>query len=131
MNTTEIIFAIAIAILHPWFFNKLTSQVLGYTEIKQMCKNYKWDTQREELQRCQEIQSNKLESVETYVHIVLLAIAIITIILSSVIQTKSTKVGLGFGGILLLLVAISSYWYRYNETVRVIMRLRQFSKVRF
>lgn len=121
MNTTEIIFAIAIAILHPWFFNKLASQIFGYNDINRMCSGLSWTDQKEELDQCQDQRESLLQPVELKVHITLLAIALTTIILSSFIQTKSTKVGLGFGGIILLIIAISSYWYKYNETVRLVL----------
>lgn len=40
MDTTEVIFSLAIAILYPFFFNKLTKQIVGYDKINEMCDKY-------------------------------------------------------------------------------------------
>ena len=121
MNTSEIIFAIAIALLHPWFFNKLVSKIFGYTDIINMCSEFNWSTQKDAYDQCVDKKNVLLQPVELKIHITLIAIALTTIILSSFIQTKSTKVGLGFGGIILLIIAISTYWYKYNETIRLVI----------
>ena len=121
MNTTEIIFAIAIALLHPWFFNKLASKIFGYDEIVNMCNGLNWNEQKDELNQCIDKKTALQQPAELKIHITLIAIALTTIVVSSFIGTKSTKVGLGFGGIILLIIAVFTYWYRYNETIRLVI----------
>lgn len=49
----------------------------------------------------------------------LIVIALIAIVLTSVIQTKSTKFGVGLGGVFTLIFALTFYWYRYNENAKL------------
>ena len=138
LDTTEIIFSIAIAIVYPFFFTKLTSKILNYEDVSNMCDNYnmypyyigssfrpavpKQETSEEdkiEAERCRKERETKLDDVKFKQHIMLIVIAFIGILATSAIQTNSTKVGVGIGGILTLIAALTMYWHKYNETAKL------------
>ncbi len=135
MDTTEIVFAIAIAILYPFFFNKLANQVTNLNKIKDMCKDvqmyekpanndgrmYIMGDMTNEYKACNDERKEQLEKAEFHKHLFLLAMALIGLVLSSFIQTKSTKLGVGLGGVLTLITALSLYWHRYNESTKLIV----------
>ena len=146
MDTTEIIFALAIATVYPFFFNKLANKLTKNDELStyDTCKDIKMfeDTQEQqprkrqltnnfyvmnnfggeytpEYKRCQEETQKKIDDAQLHKHLMLIAISLIGIILSSIIQTKSTKFGVGLGGVFTLIIALTMYWHKYNETARL------------
>ena len=126
MESTEIIFALAIAILYPFFFNKLANKVTNYDEIRDACKDFQMYTPgtfdfTAEYKECDNERTKKLNEAEFNKHLILLGVALTGIILSSIIQTKSTKAGVGFGGIFTLIIALMFYWHKYNETTKLIV----------
>ncbi|QKF94362.1 hypothetical protein QKU48_gp0904 [Fadolivirus algeromassiliense] len=129
LDTTELMFSLAIALLYPFFFFKLVNRMTGYDEINDMCNHIKYDwrdldqnsIQNKQYNACSDEKSKKLEKVEFHKHVMLLVIALIGIVLTSVIQTKSTKFGVGLGGVFTLLCALTIYWYRYNENTKLMV----------
>ena len=123
LDPTEYVLIYAIAILYPFFFNKLANRITGYNDVDDMCNGNRGFLYKEtpEDKKCREEKEKKLEQVELYKHLVLIAVALIGIILSSVIQTKATKLGVGFGSVLTLITAMFLYWYRYGETTRLVI----------
>ena len=147
MDTTEIIFALAIALIYPFFFNKLSNKITKNDDLNvyDSCKNipmfvenseqqqkpqkkpmrngfYLMDYQRDptpEYKKCQDEVQKKIDDAELHKHLMLIAVALIGIILSSIIQTKSTKFGVGLGGVFTLIIALTMYWHKYNETARL------------
>jgi len=142
LDTTEIIFSIAIAIVYPFFFTKLTSKILNYENVNNMCDRYnmyptyylsgsfrpavpKQEFSEEEEQKqieaeqCRKERESKLDDVKFKQHIMLIVVAFIGILATSAIQTNSTKVGVGIGGILTLIAALTMYWHKYNETAKL------------
>lgn len=128
LDTTESIFCMAIAILFPFFFYKLTNKLVGYEDVNSMCDDSagyfdlnsdKSIKARDELENCRNEKQKKLEKIELNKHIMLVVIALIGIILTSVIQTNSTKLGVGLGGVFTLILALTLYWYKYNETTKL------------
>jgi len=131
LDTTETIFCMAIAILYPFFFNKLANKMTDYDNINSLCDknyNYGWwkhdqqgktDIKQKEYETCKSEKDKKLEKAELNKHIILIVVALIGIVLSSIIQTNSTKLGVGLGGVFTLLFALLLYWHRYNETAKL------------
>ena len=124
MDTTEIVFALAIASVYPFFFSKLTNKLVGYDNVNNMCgeayRSFYVSTDKKKGNNCFNERDEKLKSVELHKHLVLIAFALIALVISSFIQTKSTKLGVGFGGVLTLIVALFGYWHRYGETSRLV-----------
>lgn len=104
MDMTEKIFAFAVVILYPFFFGKLTNYVMDNKKLNSKC----W-----------EIKNNGLQKIEFKKHVMLIIIAIIGIVLSGVVSVKSTKLGLGIGGLITLVYAMLMYWRHYDECARV------------
>lgn len=122
MDITEIILALAIAIIYPYFFHKLVDKVIGYDQISSMCDKVKYDgDEQSEYNRCNKIKDRELDSIELTRHITFLVIALASILLCSMIRQRSTKLGIGIGGIILLITAMTIYWRKYNETYKLII----------
>lgn len=141
MDTTEIIFSLAIAILYPFFFNKLTKQIVGYDKIDNMCDKYnKYDdifvfnyssfdrasnkqkspTPEEiEAEKCRKERRELLDKAELHSHLFMIFIALAGIFATSFVSTNSTKLGLGLGGVFSLIFTISMTWYKYGEMVKL------------
>lgn len=127
LDTTELMFSLAIALLYPFFFFKAVNKVTGYNTVTDMCSNikYNWDDKSDltetnkKYNACMTTKEDKLKKVELHKHIMLIVIALIAIVLTSVIQTKSTKFGVGLGGVFTLIFALTFYWYRYNENAKL------------
>jgi hypothetical protein len=157
LDTTETIFSLAIAIVYPFFFSKLTSKVSKIDSINQMCDKFdmnikyglyssynNWNSslsynsnrnidsdglkksddpaviaKREEYKKCEEDRKIKLDQAQYNQHIMLIFIAFFGILVSSAIQSSSTKVGVGLGGVLTLMVALFSYWHKYKENSKL------------
>jgi hypothetical protein len=141
MDTTEIIFALSIAMVYPFFFNKLTNKVVKnadlntFTACEGIPRHINQPSQQRRLdnsfyggfnmdytpeyKKCQKETQKKIDEAQLHKHLMLIALALIGIVLSSVIQTKSTKLGVGLGGILTLITALFMYWHKYNETGRL------------
>ena len=127
MDGTEWVFCITIAILYPVFFVKLINQVSGYNDIqdhhpcpKRVVKSIRvpWN---EEDPTCVKQRQQATDEIEFRRHLALLLVALAGVIGSSLIQTGSTKLGVGLGGILTLMSALCMYWSRYRETTRIII----------
>lgn len=139
LDTTETIFSLAIAIIYPFFFNKLTNLLVKHDEISSMCDdiypsnlfvfNSNLDSMSQQAMNekqkkydiCQKERTIKLDDANFKSHIMLIVIAFIGIIGSSAIQTHSTKVGVGLGGVFTLISALLMYWYKYNESVKLMI----------
>jgi len=140
LDTTEMMFALAIAFIFPFFFTKLANKLTKYDDIDKSCNYglsdysyfYNFNEQnpkvteeqqktREEQKRCENERKGKLDKAEFHKHLVLLAVALTAIVISSAIQTKSTKFGVGLGGVFTLIIALVVYWHKYNETSRLVI----------
>lgn len=126
LDTTELVFCIVIAILYVFFFHKLTNQASGYSDANSMCEKYPHsyllkenDPEKEEAEKCRKEQEEKLKEIGFRRHVMLLFIALLGIIGSSFIQSGSTKLGVGMGGVLTLIVALCLYWSQYKETTKI------------
>lgn len=94
MDTTEFLFSATIAIIYPFFFNKLTDKIVEGTE-----KN----------------------AAEFNKHVILILIGLMGVFSACFVHTHSTKLGLGLGGILTLLTALMTYWSKYNENMKLVI----------
>ena len=128
MDSTEMIFCYAIAILYPCFFYKLANNLTGYNEVSSMCNKYHNyyslnddDIKYKKSKKCYAEKDKELEKVEFNRHIMLIFLALVGIILTSVIHTNSTKLGIGMGGIFTLIFALYLYWSKYNETTKLMI----------
>lgn len=132
MDSTELVFSMAIAVLFPFFFSKLANKISGYNEVSEMCDklaprlysvnlNLNKDNDNSEYDKCYKEREEKLKDAEFHKHLVLIAVALIGLVLSAVIQTKSTKLGVGIGSIITLVIALFLYWHRYNETSKLVV----------
>jgi hypothetical protein len=117
MNITEIIVALSLAIIHPYFFDTITKLMLNYDQIMHKCSF----SNSTEYERCIKLNEPEMKKVALKNHVILMVIALTSILLSIIIQGKSTKFGLGIGGIILLSMTLTSYWKNYNEKERVII----------
>lgn len=144
MDTTEIIFSLAIAILYPFFFNKLTKQIIGYDKIDGMCDKYNkysdyfvlnsWSTfdrhsekekqpthEEIEAKKCRDERRELLDKADLHSHLFMIFVALAGIFATSFVSTNSTKLGLGLGGVLSLIFTISMTWYKYGEMVKLVV----------
>lgn len=122
MDITETIIAVAIALIHPYFFHKLVDQILGYNTINKMCNHIKFDiNDNSTYKQCQTAKDSKLDHLELSRHVTLLVIALLSILICSMIRQKSTKLGIGVGGIILLICSLTMYWRNYNEVAKLII----------
>jgi hypothetical protein len=98
MDTTEIIFSLAIAILYPFFFNKLTKQIVGYDSINDMCKKYErsyeyndfhainsFETKKqkspqeiEAAEKCRNERNDLIDKADLHSHFIMLFIALVS-----------------------------------------------------
>jgi hypothetical protein len=115
INTSEWIVGIPIAILIPFFFTKLVNKVSGYDDKWSECHELKHDTP--ERKQC----DAELDAIENKKQFALLGIAMATIIGSTFIQSRSTKMGVGFGGILTLITTLTLHWNKYGETEKLVI----------
>lgn len=97
MDTTEIIFGLAIAVTYTSFFNKLAEYAFRSND-----GGYNDDAKFKE-------------------HVALIVFAIIGIILSGFVSGTSPKFGLGIGGFVTLFIAISMYWSHYKELPKLLI----------
>lgn len=126
MDITETILAIAIALIHPYFFHKLVDKILGYDRADRLCEGIKYwdDAMKEETpehKNCSKLKEQELDRLELSRHITFLVIALISILITSMIRQKSTKLGIGLGGIILLITALTLYWRKYNEVAKIVI----------
>ena len=147
LDTTETIFSLAIAIIYPFFFSKLTTKLTKYDEVNEMCDHYDSSirygygymypgfnkgnkeesesaeqiAKKEEFEKCEKEKKVRLDQVNFNRHIMLIVIAFLGIIGSSAIQTQSTKLGVGLGGVLTLILALFLYWHKYGENSKLII----------
>jgi Na+/proline symporter len=119
MDITEIILACAIALIHPYFFHKLVDRIMGYDTVDEMCTQMAWDSSQ--YKQCSATRNTELDKMELKRHIAFLVIALLSILISSMIRQKSTKLGIGLGGIFLLIIALTLYWRKYNENAKLII----------
>lgn len=142
LDTTETIFSLAIAIIYPFFFSKLANLLVDHDKITGMCDGkypsyiYPFylesksiskmddaenERKKAEYEECQKERTAKLDDANFKNHMILIIIAFIGILGSSAIQTHSTKVGVGLGGIFTLIIALVGYWHKYNENVKLLI----------
>ena len=125
MDTTEIIFSLAIAILFTSFFYTLINKLTGYNDKSKMCDNIYSDLTNDEqynnYKKCNDVRDKELEKIEFNRHVALLTVAIVGVICTSFIQTSSTKFGVGYGSIFILFIALASYWHQYGEVARIVI----------
>lgn len=126
MDITEIILAVTIALIHPYFFHKLVDKILGYSNTYQMCDkitywNKTTNEETPEHAQCSKQRESELDKLELSRHITFLVIALVSILITSMIRQKSTKLGIGLGGIILLLTALTLYWRKYNEVSKIVI----------
>jgi hypothetical protein len=125
MDTTEIIIAITIALIYPYFFHKLIDKVMGYDKVNDMCDNVKYSeggfNESSEHKQCVASKKQQLDNMELKRHVTFLIVALLSILVSSMIRQKSTKVGVGMGGVFLLIIALCMYWSNYNETAKLVI----------
>ena len=134
-SSSEMIAGISIAIIYPFFINKFINKVSGYNEAYEKCHpsytistNATIDVEGPEFSDAR-IQADKdkndackkLKEVELKKHILLLVIGVATVVGSTFIQTRSTKLGVGFGGIFTILTALTLYWNKYGEDQKLIV----------
>lgn len=117
LDSTEIIFASAIAFLYPFFFSKLTDNITGYNTISNMCDKISYP----DSMNCYNTRAEKIKQPKLKKHVILVVIALFGIILSGFIKTKSTKLGLGLGGLITLIYTITMYWDNYDETIKLVI----------
>lgn len=142
MDTTEIIFSLAIAILYPFFFNKLTKQIVGYDSINDMCKKYggfygyddnyyvinTFETKKqkspqeiEAAEKCRNERGALLDKADLHSHFIMLFVALAGIFATSFVHSPSTKLGLGLGGVFSLIFTIFMTWNKYAEIMKLVV----------
>lgn len=132
MDYTEWLFSGSIALVFPFFFKKLLDYVNDDEKVNKMCDKYnksftygmlpseKTSPEEYKLQQaCWNKRAKLQDTINFKKHIFLLIIGLVAVIASGLIKTKSTKMGLGLGGLLSLLYAISTHWYHYNDRTRL------------
>lgn len=101
-----------------------------------MCKNIPYSLDKNDLQlidlginssstpeynKCYNERRVKLDNLDTKKFIILMVIGILGTIVGGIIKTKATKIGIGLGGIITIVYAISMYWGNMNEKVKVLV----------
>lgn len=125
MSITEIIVSLSIALIYPLFFHKLTKKLTGYDIAGKLCSDMDFDRSNSksmaDYKNCSSNRDKVLGKADFRSHLIILAIAVLSIIISTKISQKSTKLGVGFGGIILIIIAVTAYWHNYNETSKIIV----------
>jgi hypothetical protein len=137
MFTKELLFAIPIAILYPFFWNKGIDVMYGLTELhneKDACydkfnggKKYSFiddygSSLKKEtnpnLQPCLDEYSAKINRVKYHRYLILLAVGVITLVMSHYVKSEATQLGLAIGGIITIFYATFAYWNKMNEKMK-------------
>ena len=123
MEITEIIIALAIAMIEPYFFHTLVNKVTGYSTVEKMCDNVSilGSDSMIKYEECHKALNEKLGKIEWNKHLILLTIALVSIVMAVMIKNKSTKLGLGIGGLILIFIAMTAYWRKYTDTHKIIV----------
>lgn len=141
----NIFISIAIAILYPFFFNKLSSliikddkvkkkhEVLKYINVK-TGKKYNYlptggfilDNKQEEYnandyQITDEYTENeeRLANINTKRFYILLTSGVVSVIIGTLLTNQVASLGISFGGIIVILYATYLYWYNINEYMKL------------
>lgn len=132
----ETLFGLPIALLYPFFFSKSIDVYSNKSTISDMCKgipyslnnkssidilDYDSGSKNPEYVKCHEDKRFKLDKLDTTKFIMLMVIGILGIIIGGMIKTKATKIGIGLGGVITIIYAISMYWGHMDEKVKVIV----------
>jgi hypothetical protein len=137
LSFQEALFGIPIALLYPFFFTKSIDVFTDRSVIDDMCKDIPYsldnvvqvldynnnnkNNKNPEYSTCYNERRIKLGKLDTTKFIMLMVIGILGIIAGGMIKTKATKIGIGLGGIITIIYAISMYWNHIDEKVKVIV----------
>ena len=102
MDIIETSFSAIIALLFVSFVYTLVNKLSGYNDNLKM-------------------RSKELKIIEFKRHIMLLAIAIFGIICSNFTQTQSTKLGIGYGSIIILIMSFVTYRHNYSNFTKLLI----------
>jgi len=121
----QVPFSAAIAILYPVFFHRLVNHATDYYKVRDMCKVpvrnggfHQGDDEKE----CREKRDELLRTVEHKKHYLLVAAGLAGLFGSLVIFSPgAAQVGIGWGGVITLVVAAVAHWHIYNETQKLLI----------
>lgn len=118
MNIIQYIIALTIAIIYPFFWKKLSDTVvkkyIGDTDcgITSLFDNKISD---DEVKKCRQRE----KYMETIRFIVLLIVAVLGIFIGSLFTEQSITTGLGLGGLISAVTAVTYHWNNMGETTKV------------
>ncbi len=140
MMQTNIFIAISIAILYPYFFNKLSDVLMQKQRIKEECDIPKYidkktgkkyhhqpfyihnnDNSDLNLEENPEYQGceKKLARIDTTQFYILMIAGVLGVIIGSFIPNTITSLGISLGGLLTILYATYIYWHRMDEYMKL------------
>jgi hypothetical protein len=117
--TGEHILSLNIAILYPAFFWKLARVVSGISKMELATRNT--CEGRKNYWECREEIDNLMEKPKKLFFAMMIVGCVVAIILASRLNSESSQIGLMVGGVVSLIIGISTYWYYMGDEFRMIV----------
>lgn len=109
--------AVPIALLYPFFFNKLANVVFDMESANKNC----WDLPYKSAQgkACREERTEALAQVNTKKFVLLIIVGVLGLILSNYLSYSSSQMGIAVGSILTIATAVFMNWSNFNEVMKL------------
>jgi hypothetical protein len=117
----DYLISVSIAILLSMFDVYAANVLTGYDKLTNPYCSYFVGTKVEvEEEAACLIKRQNYDNVEYWRHLLLLMFGIITVLASIIfVKTNSVKLGVGFAGIITLLIAFITYWSKYGDRAKL------------
>ncbi len=123
--------SVAIAILYSFFFHKLTSYVTKSHEVFDMCREQNvagvltsdgFQRDKGKSDECWRERDALMKKVDFKKHWMLLMFGLAGLVGSlTLFAAGPSQVGIGWGGVLCLVLAITCHWRKYNESEKLMI----------
>ena len=122
----------AIAILYPLFFHRLSNNISGYNQVKNMCNDYTggntmknmsfYEKRNTNEDSCWRDRERLMKNTELKHHYYMLFFGLAAVVGSLfLLRPGSTQTGIGWGGVFTILVSIVWNWKNYNEQQKLMV----------
>lgn len=146
MKTSGVIIGITIAVLYPYFFNKLVSTIYSKSEVDEMCKNFdcfqfcngykcpfpgekdfnqemydKYQKCTEDSRKCREEQQKKYAEIDNKKFYYLIFAGIAGLAVGYNMKDEYLQFGLSLGGFISIMFAIYTNWGNLEEMQKLVL----------